>query len=114
MHELSIAMGIVDIAEEEADRRGARVSAVHLKLGLLSGVVEAALQSSFEMAAFDTPLRGSRLVIESVPVVVFCAACGEERTLGSIQHFCCPVCGTATPEVIRGRELQVVALEIEQ
>jgi hydrogenase nickel incorporation protein HypA/HybF len=113
MHELSIAMGIVDIAEEEAERRGARVLAIHLKLGMLSGVVEAALQSSFEMASFDSPLRGTRLLIENVPVVVFCAACGEQRTLKSIQKFCCPVCGAATSEVIHGKELQVVALEME-
>ncbi|MCU1221680.1 MAG: hypA, partial [Candidatus Angelobacter sp.] len=43
MHELSIAMSIVEMAEEEAERRGVRISAVHLTLGLLSGVVKDAL-----------------------------------------------------------------------
>ena len=38
MHELSIAMGIVDAAMEESQRRGVQVSAVHLRLGALSGV----------------------------------------------------------------------------
>jgi hydrogenase nickel incorporation protein HypA/HybF len=114
MHELSIAMGIVDIAEEEGSRRGARVCAVHLKLGVLSGVVEAALQSSYEMAAHGTQVEGSRLLIESVPAIVFCPGCREQRTLISIQNFCCPKCGTPTSEVIHGKELEVVALEIEQ
>lgn len=114
MHELSIAMGILDIAEEEAGRRGARVCAVHVKLGVLSGVVEAALQSSYEMAAHGTELEGSRLLIQSVPAVVFCPRCREQRTLSSIQSFCCPECGTATSEVLHGKELEVVALEIEQ
>ena len=46
MHELSIAMGIVDLAQEEVDRRsGAKIKAVHLRLGLLSGVVKDALLS---------------------------------------------------------------------
>jgi hydrogenase nickel incorporation protein HypA/HybF len=40
MHELSIAMSIVELAEEEAERRGVQVTAVHLKLGALSGVVK--------------------------------------------------------------------------
>ena len=40
MHELSIAMSIVELAQEEGERRGARVNAVHLKLGALSGVVK--------------------------------------------------------------------------
>lgn len=40
MHELSIAMSIVDLAQEEADRRGGvQIKAVHLRLRLLSGVV---------------------------------------------------------------------------
>ena len=72
MHELSIAMSIVEMAQEEALQRGVQVNAVHLKLGALSGVVKEALLSSYEMACDDTPLRGSRLVIEDVPVVIFC------------------------------------------
>jgi hydrogenase nickel incorporation protein HypA/HybF len=34
MHELSIAMSIVELAEEESEQRGVNISAVHLKLGL--------------------------------------------------------------------------------
>jgi len=115
MHDLSIAMSIIEMAEEEAERRGgAHVSAVHLKLGALSGVVEQALLSSFEMATADTSLQGARLLIENVPVTVFCPGCSAERPPGSIQNFCCPVCGTPTPQVRSGRELEVTALEITQ
>jgi hydrogenase nickel incorporation protein HypA/HybF len=112
MHELSIAMSIVDMAQEEAQRRGIQVCAVHLKLGRLSGVVKEALLSSYEMACFDTPLAGSELVIEEVPIVVFCPNCKAERPLNSMQLFCCSECGTPTPEVVRGKELEVVALEV--
>lgn len=66
------------------------------------------------MACFQTPLEGSRLVIEEVPVVVFCPHCEVERPLDSLQSFCCPECGTPTPRVERGRELELVALEIKQ
>ena len=59
MHELSIAMGIVEAATDEAQRRGVRVSAVHLRLGALSGVVKDALLFSYEVACQDTPLAGS-------------------------------------------------------
>jgi hydrogenase nickel incorporation protein HypA/HybF len=115
MHELSIAMSIIEMAEEEVERRGgAHVSAVHLKLGALSGVVEQALLSSFQMAAEDTSLQGARLLIESVPAAVFCTQCCSERQLASIQDFSCPVCGAPTPQVTCGRELEVTALEIVQ
>lgn len=113
MHELSIAMSIVDVAQEEAHQRGVQINAVHLRLGALSGVVKDALLSCYEMASNDTPLQGSQLIIEDVPVVVFCPKCNSNRALNSIQYFCCSDCGTPTPEVIQGRELEVVALEIQ-
>jgi Zn finger protein HypA/HybF involved in hydrogenase expression len=31
-----------------------------------------------------------------------------------VQSFCCPECGTPTPQIERGRELELVGLEIEQ
>jgi hydrogenase nickel incorporation protein HypA/HybF len=115
MHELSIAMSIVEMAEEESERRGrARIQAVHLRLGLLSGVVREALLSSYEMACHATPLEGSQLLIEEVPVEVFCPRCQARRLVRSNQWFSCPDCGTPTPNVVRGKELEIVALEIEE
>jgi len=105
-------MSIVEMASEEAERRGARVNAVHLKLGVLSGVVPDALLSSYEIACDDTPLKGSRLLIEEIPIIIFCSRCDAQRALHSMQLFCCPDCGTPTGDVIQGRELEVVALEL--
>lgn len=113
MHELSIAMSIVDLAQEEAEQRGVRVTGVRMKLGALSGVVKDALLSSYELACFETPLTGSRLYIEEVPVAVFCPTCQTRRPISSIQLFCCAECGTPTAEIVQGKELEVVALEIE-
>jgi hydrogenase nickel incorporation protein HypA/HybF len=113
MHELSIAMGIVDAALEEARERHVRVSAVHLRLGALSGVVKDALLFSYEVACQDTPLEGSHLIVEDVPVVVFCPKCNERRTLASLQLFECPECGAPAGNVIQGRELEVFALEVD-
>ncbi len=114
MHELSIAMSMIEMASEEAARRGgARINALHLKLGPLSGVVKEALLFSWEVACEGTPLAGSRLVIDETSVTVYCSNCRAERTLVSIQRFFCPDCDAPTPEVIKGRELEVVALEIQ-
>jgi hydrogenase nickel incorporation protein HypA/HybF len=114
MHELSIALSIIDESSREAARRGSsRVTAVYLKLGPLSGVVEDALRFSFQLACEQTPLEGSRLEIEAVPVVVFCPSCRTNRELDSIQQFCCPDCGAPTGDVVAGRELELFAIEIE-
>jgi len=114
VHELSIAIGIVEAAQEEAERLGGRVSAVHLRLGALAGVAREALLSSYEIACENTPLKGSRLIIEEVPVVVYCLQCDGPRPLSSVQRFCCSECGAPTPDVRQGKELELVALEIEQ
>ena len=100
------------MAEEEAARRDAVVEAVHVDLGRLSGVVADALLFSYEIACAGTRLEGSRLVITEVPIEVFCPTCKAQKILSSMQWFCCPECGTPTPEVIRGKELNVTALEI--
>ncbi|HEY0431768.1 MAG TPA: hydrogenase maturation nickel metallochaperone HypA [Pyrinomonadaceae bacterium] len=115
MHELSIALSMIEIATEEAERRGAlRVTALYLKLGPLSGVVKDALLFSYEVASSGTPLEGSRLVIEDTAVVVYCSECQAQRQLESIQRFCCPVCDALCPDVVTGRELEFVAMEIEE
>lgn len=113
MHELSIALSIVDVAAEEAERQGGgRVVAVHLKLGPLSGVVKEALTSAFELAREGSPLADCELIVEEVAVAAYCPACAAERPVASVQQMTCPDCGTPMPEVVRGRELEVVALEI--
>lgn len=114
MHELSIAMSIVELAEEEAAQRGVQVTAVHLKLGALSGVVKEALLSSYEMASDDSPLKGSRLIVEEIPVVIFCSHCRARRPISSIQLFCCAECGAPASEIVQGKEIEVTALEIEE
>jgi len=114
MHELSIATSIVDAVLDEAQQRGARVTAVHLRLGAISGVVKDSLLFSYEVACQDTPLAGSQLIVEELPVVVFCPRCKQRQTLPSVQSFLCPECGAPAGEVLQGRELQVFALEIEE
>ncbi len=114
MHELSIALSLLDLAAEEAERHQAsRVVAIHLRLGPLAGVVKEALLSAYELAREGSALPTAELVIEETPLVALCPACAGPRTLASSQLLCCPDCGTPTPEVISGRELEVRALEIE-
>lgn len=114
MHELSIAMSIVEGATEEAARHpGERVEVVRLRLGQLSGVVKDALLFSYELACEGTPLTGSRLEIEEVAAAIFCRDCDAEREIASIQDFRCPICGKASSEVVRGRDLMIVGLELQ-
>jgi len=112
MHELSIAMSLVEMAEEEAERRRSNIAVIHLRVGPLSGVVPQALRSAYELACENSELRHTELRIEVVPVAAFCSTCSAEREV-AFPELHCPICGAAAPEVVRGRELEVVALEFE-
>jgi hydrogenase nickel incorporation protein HypA/HybF len=60
MHELSIALSIIEGVEEELELHpGAHVAAVQVKIGPLSGVVKDALLFSYGIACEGTPLAGS-------------------------------------------------------
>jgi hydrogenase nickel incorporation protein HypA/HybF len=114
MHELSIAMSIIDLAEEEIEKRGAtQVNAVHLKLGLLSGVAKDALLSSYGLACEGTALAGSSLLIEEVPIVAYCDTCDAPRPVSPVEWFVCPECRAPISRVLQGKELQVVGMEIQ-
>src|ERR1700680_380608 len=103
MHELSIALSIIDGVEEETVRLGGRhVKAVHLRVGRLSGIVREALMASYELACEQTMLAGSRLVIEDVAVVTQCATCDTRRPVRSIQEMCCDVCGAPAVGIGQG------------
>lgn len=112
MHELSIALSLLDLIAEEAPCHDGRIAAVHLKLGPLSGVVREALASAFELAREGTPEAQVELVVEDVPLVIFCPACASTHNLPTVLDLRCPDCGASTAEVVSGRELEVVALEI--
>jgi hydrogenase nickel incorporation protein HypA/HybF len=113
MHELSIAVSLVEIACQEAAQAGAeKVGRVYLKVGAFAGVVRDALTFAFDIATEGTMLEGATLVIEDSPMVVYCAACRAEKEPPDLYRLCCPECGAPTPEVRRGRELELTALEL--
>jgi hydrogenase nickel incorporation protein HypA/HybF len=112
MHELSIAMSILEFAEEEAARRGETIEAVHVRIGAMSGIVKEALASAYELACESSATGPRRLEIEVAPVLIYCGRCEAERTAPSPQMLCCPDCVAPAEDIVGGTELQVIGLEL--
>jgi len=113
VHELSIASRIVElVGEQVCAAGGGRVAAVTLKIGALSCVHEDALRFSFNLVREETPLADAELRIVTVPVVIWCTACGREVTLPGIQKFACPECGAPSGDIRAGRELDLESVEL--
>jgi hydrogenase nickel incorporation protein HypA/HybF len=115
MHEMGIALQIIDIATASIppDMQSARVERVNLKIGRLAAVVADSLRFCFDIVSKDTPLAGAELAIEETPVVARCKDCGAQWTI-SEPVFTCRACQSGALEILSGRELDIVSIEIAQ
>lgn len=112
MHELSIAMSMIEQVELEAARHSGAVRSVQVKIGVLSGVDCEALRFAWEIAREGTALSTAALEIESVPLRIHCPSCGSTRA-AEIQSIACPQCVTTPQDIVSGRELELTSLELE-
>jgi len=114
MHEMGIAMEIVDIAKASIpeDMQGSKVRKVNLQVGKLSAIVADSLRFCFDMVIKDTPLEGAELAIEELPVVARCKDCQTEWTVTEAV-FTCTRCKGGNIDILSGRELDITSIEIE-
>ena len=113
MHEMGIAMQIIEIANASipASMPDAKVVRVNLRVGKLSAVVPSSLRFCFEIAAQATPFEQAELNIEEVPVVVCCRDCHDRQTLVE-PVFICRNCNSGSVDILSGRELNIDSIEL--
>lgn len=113
MHELSLAESIVSTVIMEKERHRVEwVSSVGVRVGALSGVFPDALEFGFEMAVVDTPIEGSKLVIEEIAAQAVCSDCEKVFVVESA-YFVCPHCEGSRVELIHGFELDIAYIETD-
>jgi hydrogenase nickel incorporation protein HypA/HybF len=111
MHELSIARAVVAEVEDAARRHDATsVSSVTLSVGRLAAITPGALHFGFELASQGTLLSGAELIIQTEPLIVWCPE-GEHPVELDDLRFVCPVHGCATPEMLSGKQLEILRFE---
>jgi len=108
MHEMGIALRIVDAVAEEA--AGARVTRVRVEIGTLVAVLPDALRFCFGVACEGTALAGATLQIDELPARARCRECGAERTLDRPFGRC--DCGCARLDWLSGDELRIREMEV--
>ncbi|MBI5590437.1 MAG: hydrogenase maturation nickel metallochaperone HypA [Deltaproteobacteria bacterium] len=115
MHEMGIAMQIVEIAAASIPEhlKNSRVQGVHLKIGKLSSVVPDSLRFCFDIVSKDSAIAGAVLYIEEIPVTARCKSCDNHWTIDG-PAFSCPRCGSGTIELTSGQELDISSIELEE
>jgi len=111
VHEMSVANEIVRSVRQALPDQ--EVLAVTVQVGVLAAVVPDALRFGWEVATAGTPLAGSRLVVELLPLPARCLDCGAEHLTHRPPPNPCPGCGGDLMPVGRGRELRIGTVEIE-
>lgn len=112
MHELALLQELCQLAEAAASEQGAsRIHRLELRVGELGGVNPDALRQAFAVVAATAPWQSTELQLEVVPTRCFCPHCEEAFAPVDVIHAC-PRCGQLSHQVIAGRELELVALEV--
>jgi hydrogenase nickel incorporation protein HypA/HybF len=108
MHEMAITQSVVDAVCEHA--AGRRVHSVRLEVGALCAVVPDSMQFCFGLVTEGTVADGARLDLDVRPGSAHCRSCGREFRLDD-PILLCP-CGSADVEVLAGRELRILSMEV--
>jgi len=110
MHELSIVMSILDIAERETARAGGGVvEEIELDIGELSTIQMEAFTFAWDQAVKHTILEKAGRKVNRIGGKAKCLSCCIEFSIHDIFEPC-PVCGDHLVEIVAGKELRVRSL----
>ena len=108
MHEMALTQSVVDAVCEHA--AGRHVQSVKVEIGALCAVVPDAMQFCFELATEGTVADGARLDLNVQPGSARGRSCGDSFELHDLILLC--PCGSADVEVLAGRDLRILSMEV--
>ncbi len=112
MHEYSITLSIVDIAEKEVKKYHAtQVETIELNIGKLSGIEPMALEFAWDLAVPNTVLENAHRKINYIKGKAVCMNCRLEFEMENIFDEC-PKCHSYIKEFLSGKELVVKSLTL--
>ena len=113
MHELSLALEVIELARREAKKNGVFVvQEIVIEVGDLSGVEAEAFQSALELVVRGTMLENAEVKIIRTPGKGRCLSCNLEFDMKN-RVAVCPECECFPSEISGGDEFRVVSLEVE-
>lgn len=112
MHELSVALGIVKIAENVIQQENAKsVELIELEIGSLAGIEFESLDFVWPIAVKNTILEHTKKRINVIKGEAKCIDCDTVFELNHL-YDSCPNCESNFKGILKGKELRVKALEV--
>jgi len=110
MHELSVAVNIIEIAEENAKKEGIdSVDEIEIEIGEMSGVELDALEFAMEISVKNTVLEKAKRTIILIPGRAKCLDCSFEFDIHDF-YSACPECDSFKYDIVKGKELRIKSL----
>lgn len=112
MHELSIVAALIELCEDSAREQNAtKISEIHTKIGVLSGIDKEQFRLCFESFKQGTMCENATLFMQDEPLFGECACgfCGELDG----RSFYCPKCKANTLKITAGEEFYLMQLVME-
>ena len=92
---------------------GQRLAAVHLVVGAFSGADPELLEFALGLLAADSAWPEAAVRIRREPLGLVCRACGRQFEADDL-NLICPGCSGADVEAVRGTDVRLESLEIEE
>ncbi len=113
MHEMSIAMNVVEIVTSQALQNEAqKINSISLDIGCLAGVMIDSLEFCFTAVCKGTIAEGAELQIDEISAQGRCGDCSEEFKVESYLTAC-PSCGGFKIDIIQGQELKIRTINVD-
>lgn len=111
MHELKIIQDIFPIIEKVSQENHLKsINKVFLRVGALRQIIKEFLQFAFVTIAKGTAAEGAELIIEIIPITIFCQACQQKSTVKE-NAYICPNCESTQLEILTGKEIILESIE---
>ena len=113
MHELSVAMSLIDLAESEVKKSGnSRIVSVKVMIGYLSGIDFESFSFMLDLAKKNTMLENAVIEFERISGKGKCLSCKHEFPVEE-QLVVCPLCRGNSIEITGGDELKIISMNVE-
>ena len=118
MHELSIALSIVELAERHAREHAPRghdapaIEEIELEIGALAAIDIPSLDFALESAVKNTLAENAKITRHIIPGEGACDACGARVPMETLAQPC-PRCASWQLRLTRGKELRVKSIVVD-
>ena len=114
MHELGLVNYVVKEVTKIAEENNVKhISSVTLEFGEVSGIVTSYLNDYWDWYTKKFPLfDGAKLICEEIPAVTWCDDC--KKTYPTVIYGkTCPHCGSGNTWLLKGNEMNIKEIEVE-